>query len=150
MKGRVYTEARTVVAEKVLQALMLQVDVEVLKLYSLPIHLERVLLNLFSGYSRVGVPFDQNGYFPTELDHPMRLSDVLRLKNDWPASNRERGELIDEKIAGTLDDDGQNRLDALQAYADYHIEKAAPRPTHVLDELEDRIFASTAQKDKDV
>ena len=133
-----------------LQALMLQVDVEVLKLYSLPIRLERVLLDLFSGYTRVGVPFDQNGYFPTELDHPMRLSDFLRFENDWPASNRERGEFIDKRIAGTLDDDDQERLDALQAYADYYIEKTAPRPTHVLDELEDRLFASTAQQDKDI
>ena len=133
-----------------LQALVLRVDVEVLKLYSLPIRLERVLLDLFCGYSRVGVPFDQNEYFPAELDHPMRLSDFLRFKNDWPASNRERGRLIDKRIAGTLDGDEQVRLDALQAYADYYIEKTAPRPTHLLDELEDRIFASTAQMDKDV
>lgn len=36
----------------------------------------------------------------------------------------------------------RTRLDAFQAYADYHIEEVAPRPTDLLDELEKRLFGA--------
>ena len=42
------------------------------------------------------------------------------------------------------------RLDALQAYADYHIESVTPRPTDVLDELEDRLFRGSPTNGKNV
>lgn len=49
-------------------------------------------------------------------------------KLDWPASNRRRGDLIKKSVDGTISEAEQIELDALQAYADDHIEQVAPRP----------------------
>jgi len=132
-----------------LQGLLLRVDSEVLKLYSLPLDLEQSLLGLFTDCKRVGVPFVQAAYLPKELAGRLSFSDFLQFEEDWPATNRERGKLIDRDIKGNLNTGEQARLDALQAYADYHIDKVAPRPTHVLDELEDKLFSSVT-KGKDI
>jgi hypothetical protein len=130
-----------------LQKLLLWVDCEVLKLYSLPLELEQSLLALFTGWKRVGVPFLQTGYLPKELDPRIRFSDFLEFEEDWSVTNRERGLLIDRKISGTLSAEERVRLDALQVYAEYHIDQVAPRPTHVLDELEKRLFSGLPVKD---
>ena len=55
-------------------------------------------------------------------------------------TNRERGKLIVKNISGKMTAEERTRLDALQAYADYHVQKVAPRPTHLLDELEKRLL----------
>lgn len=128
-----------------LQGLLLRVDSEVLKLYSLPLDLEQSLLGLFTDCKRVGVPFVQDGYLPKELTGRLSFSDFLQFEEDWSATNRERGKLIDRDITGNLNTGEQARLDALQAYADYHVDKVAPRPTHVLDELEDKLFSSVTK-----
>jgi len=133
-----------------LERLLLRVDSEVLKLYSLPLELERRVLELFSDRKRVGVPFRQTRYLPRELDGQIRFSDFLQFEEDWPSTNRERGMLIDKNISGRLNDEERARLDALQAYADFHIERVAPRPTRALDELEDRLFSGSQTKDKNV
>jgi hypothetical protein len=133
-----------------LERLLLQVDAEVLKLYSLPLALEQLVLGVFSGTERVGVPFKQTGYLPKELEGSIRFSDFLQFEADWPGTNRERGMLIDKNISGRLNDEERARLEALQAYADYHIERVAPRPTRALDELEDRLFSGSLKKDKTV
>jgi len=133
-----------------LQRLLLRVDSEVLKLYSLPIEIEQSLLALFNRWERVGVPFTQTRYLPAELSSAMRFSDFLQFEEDWPATNRERGKLIDDEIAGTLNAEGRARLDALQAYADYHLDQIAPRPINMLDELEERLLSSTPKKDTPV
>jgi len=141
--------ARHEASSERLQELLLQVDVEVLKLYSLPVEMERALLDLFNGWERVGVPFTQTRYFPPELEHPIRLSDFVDYEADWSRTNRRRGRLIDKKIKKSLSDSERTELDALQAYADYHIQKVAPRPTRVLDELEDLLFAKSNEQNKD-
>jgi hypothetical protein len=133
-----------------LQKLLLHVDCEVLKLYSLPLHLEQSLLAIFTGWKRVGVPFTQRGYLPKKIEHSMRFSDFLQFEEDWSVTNRVRGELIDRGIAGTLSAEERARLDALQTYADYHIDETAPRPTHLLDELEDKLLSNIGSKHKDV
>jgi hypothetical protein len=130
-----------------LQMLMLRVDCEVLNLYSLPLQLEQLLLALFTDWERVGVPFKQTRYLPKELEKSVRLSDFLQFEEDWPTTNRERGILIDKDISGTISPEEQMRLDTLQAYADYHIDQVAPRPTHVLDELEKRLSSGLPKKD---
>ena len=84
---------------------------------------------------------------PKELENSVRFSDFLQFEEDWPTTNRERGILIDKNISGTVSTEEQMRLDALQAYADYHIDQVAPRPTHVLDELEKRLFPGLPKKD---
>lgn len=126
-----------------LERLLLCVDSEVLKLYSLPLEVEQSLLGIFSDWKRVGVPFTQTRYLPKELEGRIRFSDFLEAEENWSVTNRERGKLIDKNILGTLTMDERSRLDALQAYADYHIESVSPRPTHILDELENRLFSGS-------
>jgi hypothetical protein len=137
-------------ASATLERLLLQVDAEVLKLYSLPLDLEQRVLELFSGRKRVGVPFKQTMYLPREIEGKVRFSDFVQFEEDWSITNRQRGRLIDKKISGRLNAEERTRLDALQAYTDYHIERVAPRPTHALDELENRLFASPEAKGKNV
>ena len=131
-----------------LEKLLLQVDCEVLRLYALPFELERALLGLFTGWERVGVSFTQNRYLPKELEGLLRFSDFLQFENDWSLTNHDRGILIDKSILGSLTAEEQKRLDALQVYADYHVEQVAPHPTHVLDDLESRQFSSPPAKDR--
>lgn len=130
-----------------LQRLLLRVDCEVLGLYSLPLQLEQMLLAVFRDWERVGVPFRQTRYVPKEIEGSVRLCDFVQFEEDWPATNRERGILIDKNVSGTISTEEQQRLSALQAYADYHINQVAPRPTHVLDELEKRLFPGLSNKD---
>jgi len=54
-------------AEENLKQLRLQVDAEVLKLYDLAPRDERMLLDLFSGHKRAGVPFEQTEYYPKDF-----------------------------------------------------------------------------------
>ena len=131
-----------------LEVLLLQVDSEVLKLYSLPLDLEQRLLGLFTNEKRVGVPFTQTQYLPKALEGKIHLSDLLQLEENWSVTNRERGKLIDKNISGKLSAEERTRLDCLQAYADYHIQKVSPRPTHLLDQLEKRLFGSP-EEDRD-
>lgn len=133
-----------------LSKLLLRVDSEVLKLYSLPPELEHSILRLFAGWGRVGVPFTQCRYLPKELLGRLRLCDFVEFEEDWPVTNRERGKLIDKNIAGTLNTEEEARLNALQAYADYHLDQISPRPTNILDELEDGLFSNVPKKDRAV
>lgn len=133
-----------------LQKLLLRVDCEVLKLYALPPELEQSLLGLFTDWERVGVPFRQARYLPKELEGRVRFSEFLEFENDWSTTNRERGILIDKSITESLTTEEQERLDALQAYADYHIDHVAPRPTQVLDDLESQLFSRHPAKDRKV
>jgi len=143
----VYFEAASSDAEPAkLQKLLLDVDSEVLRLYSLPVELEKSLLALFTGSERVGVPFQQVRYLPKAVEGHIRFSDFIDFERDWSATNRERGTLIDKSISGTLNAQERIRLDALQTYADYHLEKVAPHPTNVLDELEERLFSGSPTK----
>ena len=130
--------------------LLLRVDSEVLKSYALPLDLEQRVLGLFTGSRRVGVPFTQTRYLPEELDGRIHFSDFLRFEEDWSVTNRERGLLIDKGISGQLNAEERRRLEALQTYADYHLERVAPRPTHLLDELENRLFSGSRTKGKNV
>jgi len=125
-----------------LDQLLLRVDAEVLKLYSLPLELERQVLGVFNDWQRVGVAFPQTRYLPVALEGRIHFSDFLAFEENWSATNRERGRLIDKNISKTIDAHQRARLEALQAYADYHIQKVSPRPTNVLDQLEKRLSAS--------
>jgi hypothetical protein len=133
-----------------LERLLLDVEAEVLRLYSLPLDLEGRVLGLFSGTKRLGVPFKQTRYLPRELEGRIRFSDFLQFEADWPSTNRERGMLIDKNISGRLNGEERAQLDALQAYTDYHIETVVPRPTRALDELEDRLFSGSQTRDKNL
>ena len=129
-----------------LKGLLLRVDAEVLRLYALPQNIERQLLELFSGQERGGVPFEQTRYLPEELEGKVAFFDFLAWESDWPATNRERGMLIDKNIAGSLDVEETIRLDALQAYAAFHIEKFERYRDQLLDDLENRVFPGSQRK----
>ena len=94
------------------------------------------------------MPFTQARYVPEELEGKIHFFDFLQFEENWSSTNRERGKLIDKSILGRLNAEERRRLDALQAYADYHIERAAPRPTDALDELENRLFSGSQTKGK--
>jgi N-6 DNA Methylase len=127
----------------ILQSRLLRIDSEVLRLYSLSETLEHSLLELFRGWRRVGVPFKQTEYLPKELERKLRLRDFLQFEQSWSATNRERNTLIDKNIAGTLRADERTRLDVLQTYADYHIQKIAPHSTVFLESLEELLHVTT-------
>ena len=64
------------------------------------------------------------------------------------ALNRERGQLIDRQIAGTLTGAERERLAELQSLADAHIEAVAPRRTDVLKVLEKHVDQKCAEGEK--
>jgi hypothetical protein len=68
---------RTTDAEEELKQLRLQVDAEVLKLYDLAPRDERMLLDLFSGHKRAGVPFEQTEYFSRDFTPFIPLHEYL-------------------------------------------------------------------------
>jgi len=57
--------------------LMLRLDAEVLRLYDLPPRLERELLDYFDNYSRQGVPFDFDRYYPEDYEPCFPLHEYL-------------------------------------------------------------------------
>ena len=141
--------ARSASPEELLK-LMSHVDAEILRAYALPVELERSLLSLFTDWKRVGVPFQQTNFLPQELEAKLPFADFVDFEADWSTTNRRRGDLIDKDISGKLSSSERSELDGLQAYADYHLEQVAPRPTDVLEQLEDMVLAKTGKRDKDV
>lgn len=129
-----------------LRNLMLAIDAEVLRLYSVALETESALLRIFSGARRLGVPFVQCGYIPDQLAGTVGLADFLELEQDWESTNAERGRLIDKKIQDGLTPDEDTRFELLQAYADYHLEQNAPRPTQFLQEIETALTRKRAEK----
>jgi len=129
-----------------LELLWARVDAAVLRNYSLPLKAEQMLLSLFTGWERPGVPFVQSRFLPECLEGQLHYADFVDYEADWSAANRRRGMLIDKDIAGKLTESEREELDGLQAYADYHLEQVAPRPTDVLEKLEKLILANPVNK----
>jgi type I restriction-modification system DNA methylase subunit len=86
------------VAREHLRALHWRVDAEVLKLYALPDKLERELLDFFHDVPRVGVPFEQRGYIPSDFREVQRLDDFLRITDEWEQTDERRCQLIEKRI----------------------------------------------------
>ena len=64
-------------ASSSLRRAALQIDALVLRMYDLPPRLEREVLDLFAGQSRVGVPFQQDRYFPAGFGPWVHLHEYL-------------------------------------------------------------------------
>lgn len=94
-----------------------RIDAEVLQLYRLPVELERELLDFFTDWKRVGVPFKQDRYFPEGFDEPNSLADYLAITADWDATNQRRLKLFEKKLARTIRDGEREELQALQRLA---------------------------------
>jgi hypothetical protein len=121
-----------------LRLLHWQIDVEVLRLYDLPVRLEQDILQLFSGFERRGVPFSQTAYFPREFSAlPLRLRELLALAtaSNWDQINERRTDLIVKNVEGTITAIEQSELDDLQQLVDARIFLEAPLPTPQMEKI---------------
>ena len=132
-----------------LRTRLARVDAEVLRAYGLPIDLERAVLDLFTGWDRVGVAFRQDRFIPEDMAHPISYADFVDFEADWDRTNEERHKLITKALANSLGEGERVRLDVLQAYADYYLEKSTPEPFGALDEIVDKIYPSMSGKKGD-
>ena len=103
-----------------------RIDAEVLRLYDLPAHLERQVLDLFAGVERKGVPFQQTEYFPPDFTELSRLSELLAITDSWPRTNRRRGKLMDLEEKGRLSAKQAQELESLQRLADARVSLLKP------------------------
>jgi type I restriction-modification system DNA methylase subunit len=120
-----------------LKTLHWRIDAEVLRLYELPPHLERQLLDLFSGVKRRGVPFEQYEYFPREFKGPLTLCGLLAITVDWEQTNERRTQLIFKKVEKTISAEEKLELDELQRLADCRINLLAPLPIEKLEAVKE-------------
>ena len=111
-----------------LRVLHWRMDAEVLKLYALPVALERKLLDYFAGCKRVGMPFHQDRYFPPHFHEALSLADYLSITADWEATNTRRLELIELKLKGQLDAEGKTELVRLKKLAWAKAQLVRPLP----------------------
>ena len=116
------------VEREALRLLYWRIDAEVLKLYALPVEMERKLLDYFKGCKRVGVPFHQERYFPEHFNEPIGLADYLAITADWEQTNARRLELIERKLAGNLDEPGKVELARLKKLAWAKAQLVRPLP----------------------
>lgn len=119
-----------------LKILHWRIDAEVLKLYALPVELERKLLDYFTGYKRVGVPFEQERYFPEGFDIPLSLADYLAITADWEVTNTRRLALIQRKLDRKLTHDEAVELADLKRLARAKSSLVMPLPMGKLAEQE--------------
>ncbi len=111
-----------------LRLLHWRMDAEVLKLYALPVEMERKLLDYFKGCKRVGVPFHQDRYFPEHFNESIGLADYIAITADWEQTNARRLELIERKLAGKLDEPGKVELTRLKKLAWAKAQLVRPLP----------------------
>ena len=122
-----------------LKALHWRIDAEALRLYQLPPHLERQLLDLFSGVERRGVPFEQQGYFSQGFTEISRLNELLAITADWEQTNTRRFQLIEKKIKRKIRANEKRELDYLQQLTDARIELLAPLPIKQLEDVREEL-----------
>jgi hypothetical protein len=120
----------------ILRDLHWRIDAEVLRLYDLPSEIERQLLDYFTGWKRVGVPFEQDGYFPKGFDEAISLVDFLAITTNWESTNRRRYELIDAKAIKPLSPREVDELKKLQQLAGFKRELLSSPSLTDLAELE--------------
>jgi len=131
--------------EELARELLLRVDNEVLKLYSLPRELEWQLLDYFAGWGREGIPFTFDRYFPEHFSDRISLADYLAITADWSETNRRRDELIRKKVARTITALEQTELEHLQSLASSRVRLLAPLPLENLQELHREVVGDRAE-----
>lgn len=95
-----------------------RMDAEVLKIYDLPAELERKLLNYFADCKRVGVPFNQDRYFPEHFQNPIGLADFIAITIDWEETNARRLGLIEKKLGEQLNEVEESEYFRLKSLAE--------------------------------
>jgi type I restriction-modification system DNA methylase subunit len=123
-----------------LKALHWRIDAEVLRLYKLPPHLERQVLNLFSGVERRGVPFEQKEYFPKSLTELSTLRELMAITVDWEKTNERRAQLIARKVKKNILINEKNELEYLQQLTDARIRLLAPLPIKQLEAVREDLM----------
>jgi hypothetical protein len=126
-------------AKQNLMYLHWRVDAEVLKLYDLPAHLERKLLDMFNGVERRGVPFYQTEYFPAHFTDLQRLEDLLAITGEWEQTSARKSELIEKKIRKQASDDELKELSRLKMLTEARGELFAPLPLPQLTAMKARL-----------
>jgi hypothetical protein len=116
------------VSEGELHNLLRRMDAEVLRLYGLPARAERILLDLFRGQQRPGVPGNFARYYPSEFEKPVPLYAYLsasyqRAQNGEPATLAQAQQetydrLLAKKAAAELGTQEEAELYSLQAEVD--------------------------------
>ena len=120
-----------------LKILHWRIDAEVLRLYNLPKHLERQILDLFTGERRRGVPFEQTEYLPKNFTDPLTLCELLAITADWDQTNERRAELIHKKVKKSISAQERRELDELQRLASCRRRLLAPLPIEELQAVKD-------------
>jgi hypothetical protein len=124
------TEAEIARARERLRALHWRVDAEVLKLYRLPVELERELLDSFDGVRRVGVPFEQTQYIPRHFQDALALDEFLRITDEWDVTERRRCELVEKRArTGGRTADEEREFRQLQRLLMLRRRYCSPLPT---------------------
>jgi len=108
--------------------LLLRMDEAVLQLYDFPLELEQQLLRSFDGWSREGLPFSFDSYFPQAFADSIRLTDYLAITADWNTNNNRRAALIEKNISNTITGDQRIELERLQTLAELRRRLEAPLP----------------------
>lgn len=127
------------------RTLLLRVDCEVLRMYDLPRNLEWQLLKFFDGWTREGVPFKFDRYFPEHFEGPVTLAEYLAITEDWPKTNDRRCELIEKSIVSTLTDAERIEFDHLQSLAASRQDLFAPLPLKELEALHRQLTQELAE-----
>jgi hypothetical protein len=117
-----------------------RIDAEVLRLYELPVRLERELVNLFSGRRRRGVPFVQRDYFPQHFREAIALHELLAITADWNEINQRREELILKNVKETVSSAERLELGNLQRLADMRVRMLAPLPLKQMERIRDELY----------
>ncbi len=115
-------------SESSLATLLRELDAEILRLYDLPAHAERILLDQFAGEQRPGVPVKFASYYPQDFTADVPLYAYLSatfqrtLRGESPELTPEQDQRYDELVgrsdAGSLIDDEAEELHRLQADVD--------------------------------
>ena len=108
--------------------LLLRMDNAVLKLYDFPRELEWQLLRSFDSWSREGLPFRFDRYFPETVTEPIHLAEYLAITADWPDVNRKRADLIGKSVTETISGAERVDLDRFQSLAELRRRIEAPLP----------------------
>jgi len=119
-----------------IKELQWRIDALVLQLYALPVEIERQLLDYFADWKRVGVPFEQDRYFPEGFDEPISLADYLAITADWETTNNRRLELLNNKREKIARSGEPAELKHLQHLADLKRELLSSPPLSVLRKME--------------
>lgn len=111
-----------------LRILHLRVDAEVMRLYGLPPEMERRVLDLFANEPRRGVPFEQIGYFPRDLEGLNTVDDLVTVLADWEPLAERESILIRKKVARKATSADLAELEQLQRLSAGRLDLLAPMP----------------------